>query len=193
VLAKKVCKTRLGGFTAGFTAGFTLVELMIAVALLGILAALGMPSYQIWIENTRIRNAAESIQTGLQKARFEAIKRNVPVQFVLGANSAWTIGCVTVTAECPDPIEQRASRDGSSTNISVTATPAATTTVVFTNLGTVLQSPPALSAPFVRLDIDSSALSSTESRDLRVTIGAGGVGRMCDPDAGLSVSDPRKC
>lgn len=190
VLAKKSRKTR----RSSFTSGFTLVELMIAVALLGILAALGLPNYQIWIENTRIRNAAESIQTGLQKARFEALKRNQPVQFVLGANSAWTIGCVTATAACPAAIEQRGSKEGSSASISVTAAPAvASTTVVFTNLGTVLQSPPALAAPFTRVDIDSTALSATDSRDLRVTIGTGGVGRMCDPYSGLSASDPRKC
>lgn len=190
VLAKKSRKTRLNGFTQK---GFTLVELMIALALLGIVAALGLPNYRIWIENTRIRNAAESIQTGLQKARFEALKRNLPVQFVLGANSAWTIGCVTVTADCPDPIEQRTSKEGSSTSISVTAVPAASTTVVFTNLGTVLQSPPALAAPFTRVDIDSATLSATDSRDLRVMMGPGGIGRMCDPYSGLSASDPRKC
>lgn len=190
VLAKKNCKTKQNGTVQK---GFTLIELMIAIALLGIVTALGMPSYRTWIENTRIRNAAESIQTGLQKARFEALKRNVPVQFVLGANSAWTIGCVTVTANCPDPIEQRTSKEGSSASISIAAVPAAATTVVFTNLGTVMQSPPALTAPFTQVDIDSTTLSATDSRDLRVMLGAGGIGRMCDPYPGLSTSDPRKC
>jgi type IV fimbrial biogenesis protein FimT len=176
--------------------GFSLVELIIAIAIIAVLASFAVPSYRIWIENTRIRNAAESIQTGLQKARFEALKRNVPVQFVLGANSAWSIACVTA-AQCADlvggVVETRASREGSSANISVTALPAGADTVVFTNLGVVLQSPPALAAPFTQLSIDNTTLPAIDSRELQVRIGLGGAGRMCDPYSGLSSSDPRKC
>lgn len=178
--------------------GLSLVEVMIVVVVIGFATALGLPSYQIWVENTRIRNAAESIQTGLQKARVEALQRNAQVQFVLvGANSAWTVGCVTPVGDlngdgmpdCPDPIESRAASEGASANITVTATPAASTTIVFTSVG-LLANPP---IPFTQVDIDSAILSAADSRDLRVTVGAGGNTRMCDPDAGLPVTDPRKC
>src|SRR5690606_12577267 len=78
----------------GQASGFTLIELMLAIAVLVILLTLSMPSFQTWMQNIQIRNASESILTGIQKARSEAVTRNTSVSFVMGADSSWTVNVV---------------------------------------------------------------------------------------------------
>lgn len=170
-------------------AGFTLVELMISIALLGIVLMLAMPAYREFVQNNYIRVAAESIQSGLQLARAEAVTRNTQVQFVLGVNSAWSIGCVAASANCPAVIQSRSVGEGSSSSVVVAPTPADATAVVFDNLGATVPAADALTQ--VDVDIDPSVLSAEDSRELRVTIGLGGNARMCDPN--LDASDARAC
>jgi len=173
------------------TLGFSLVELVVAVALIAILAVLGVPSYKEWIENTRIRSAAESIQNGLQMARAEAVRRNTKVHFVFAENSAWSVGCEVVKgdldgdgiSDCPEVIESRKQSDGSSASVIVQTDPADKTKVIFDSFGRT-------STSFTSVQISSSTLSA--SRALRVTVGVGGNVRMCDP-AVVASTDSRKC
>jgi len=175
------------------TLGYSLVELLIGVAVIAVLAGLGASSYRDWIENTRIRSAAESIQNGLQIARAESVKRNAQVQFAFSGNSGWTVGCVVAVGdsdgdgvdECPATIQSRSQSEGSTANITVLTTPAAQTSVVFSNLGSITP------ASFTSVDIDSTAVSG--SRALRITVGVGGNIRMCDPAVAQSSDDSRKC
>ena len=63
--------------------GFSAIELMVVVAIIGIVMAIAIPSFAAAILNSRIRGVAESMQAGLLQARSEAIKRNAPVRFQL--------------------------------------------------------------------------------------------------------------
>lgn len=77
--------------------GFTLIELMVAVAIFGLLLALGSRSFASWIQNQQIRTGAESILNGMQLARGEAVKRNASAIFVLcdvaagNTGSSWDV------------------------------------------------------------------------------------------------------
>lgn len=155
---------------------------MVGIVIMGILAAVAVPSFQAWTRNAQIRNAAESITNGLQKARAEAVARNTNVAFTLGADSSWTVSVVAPAAV----IEQRLSTEGSQ-NVTRTVTPVGATTITFSNLGIVVANADA-SAPFTQVDL----VATGGSQNLRVTIGVGGNARMCDPNL-VAGTSPRAC
>ena len=64
-------------------AGFTLFELLITLALIGILAGLALPSFQQLILNARLRSAAETVASDLRMARRAAVLENTPQQILL--------------------------------------------------------------------------------------------------------------
>jgi type IV fimbrial biogenesis protein FimT len=170
--------------------GFTLIEMMIAIVILSLMLAIAMPSYSIWIQNTRIRSAAESFLNGLQLARNEAVRRNSAVQFVVGVGSAWTVSCTAVTPGClvTTPIQSRSAKEGSSSDVTVAASDGAT--IRFDSFGRMSFPVPALGTK-VTFNIDNTKLSATDSRDLRVTVDTGGNVRMCDPN--VVAPDVRHC
>lgn len=72
-------------------AGFTLIELMVAVAVVGILAAIAAPSFSDLIAKQRAKAAATDLYLALAKARSEAIKRNSNVTLSPKSGS-WAAG-----------------------------------------------------------------------------------------------------
>lgn len=168
--------------------GVTLIELAIGLAIFAILVMAALPSYTAWIQNTQIRTAAESVLSGMQLARAEAVRRNTNVRLVFGAASSWTVS-VPGTGE---QIQSRTSGEGS-VNVTVTKTPATATTITFNSLGRVVANADA-SAPItqVQLDVPIAILAASESRELRIVVSAGGNVRMCDPNV-TDATDPRKC
>ena len=57
------------------SSGFTLVELMITLAIAGILVAVGIPSFNSTISDSRLTSYANEFVTALNLARSEAIRR----------------------------------------------------------------------------------------------------------------------
>jgi type IV fimbrial biogenesis protein FimT len=174
----------LNSFSKTRPLGFTLIELLISVVILGILASIAMPSFKALMINYKIRNAAESITNGLQRARAEAVARNTNVAFTLGAanDSSWGVYVVNPASE----VDSRSANEGSQ-NVTRSVIPSGSTTVTFNSFGSVLSSNPGSgvpAAPFTEVD-----LSAKGGSQLNVTIGVGGNARMCDPHG----TGPRAC
>jgi len=59
--------------------GFTLIELVTALAVAGVVLAIGVPSFQNYISNTRQTTAINDLAGALQLARNSAVSRRVRV------------------------------------------------------------------------------------------------------------------
>lgn len=173
-------------------AGFTLIELMIGITILAIALMLGIPSFAEWIQNSQIRTAGESIASGLQSARGEAIRRNTPVQFTLtGAGGTGENGWQIVERNSNTILQSQPANDGSR-NVTLATTPADAKTLTFNGLGRVASNNADGTSVLTRIDIDNPKLDAATSRDLRIMIESGGSIRMCDPNMSIS-GDPRAC
>lgn len=187
--------------------GFTLIELMVTITILAILVVLGAPSYQEWIRNTGIRNAAESIQNGLRTARTQASQRgtNIRFEFNTAGKADWTVcqptspaaACsggttIDVFASSGGAASSKISAstaiaDVSTLTTALSSTSTANSGVTFNALGR-----PTAYGTGSLLRIDSSS-PIANSRRLVTTVSAGGLVQMCDPKIAFSSDSPQGC
>lgn len=186
--------------------GFTLVELLVGLAVVAILLTQGLPAFNVWMQNARIRGSAESILDGLQLARAQAVRANFNTEFVLIA-----------AGTDPTPANVAAVANGNGTNWIVrTLQPAGSDYVqghaagglvtaptgsgiavggpfvagsfVFTPLGRLLNPPPGLQTA-LRID---SPINYTGKRPMCIVVSSGGQALMCDP-GGNDPNNPQFC
>jgi len=185
--------------------GMTLIELVIGLVLVGIVLAIGLPDLSLWLANSRIRTAAESIQDGLRFARGEALRLNTPVRFqITAATSDWTV-CIPVTPASTDCVGAQVLQQHSGQDAvngiavggwtAVQANYAASTTsgtpngVTFGVLGAA-----GAAGDLVRIDVTNPAIAANAGmRWLVVNVSAGGQVLMCDPSPSLPATSPMHC
>lgn len=179
-----------------FEAGATLIELAVALVILAILLTFGMPSFSEWIQNAQIRTASETVMTGIQLARNEAVKRNTAVEFVLGNPGAQGGTGWTVREAASGTIIQQTTAGEGSRNAILTPTPGDATTITFNSLGrlpvAMLNLDGSSIITRINVDVPESVLAADKSNDMRITISTGGQIRLCDPHISAT-GDPRSC
>ncbi len=81
--------------------GLTLIELLVTVAVVSILLAVGVPAYQTMTENNRLVATVNHLVGTLNMARSEAVKRSRPISVCASTNGVvcdntadWTVGWI---------------------------------------------------------------------------------------------------
>ncbi len=95
----------------GWARGFTLVEILVTVALIGIISAIAIPDWGTLLPTFRLNGATRQVQSELHRIKMKAVNENVDFQLVYSdtANSyqVQRDGTLVETKVLPEGIELR--------------------------------------------------------------------------------------
>ncbi len=169
------------------TSGFTLLELVITLAIIGVVAGLAVPAFQSMLVRDNVSSINNELMLSLKRARSEAIARGKDVTMCSstdgtscsGASGNWENGWI---------IYEDINGDGSAStneliwvqnieavqNIVVEASASFDTEIVFTDKGTLAGGV----AGFLRTCSGLAATSALERRDIDVDVSGAPIYRL---------------
>jgi type IV fimbrial biogenesis protein FimT len=99
--------------------GFTLIEVLVVMAIAGILAIYAIPSFQHMMYESQVSSRAAALVADLRLAKTEAVRRGASVTLTVASNG-WKVCVGDATATCTDTTTLR-EHEGS-TNVTVDST-----------------------------------------------------------------------
>lgn len=188
--------------------GLSLIELMIALVIIALLLFVAVPSFGVFLQNTQIRNAGESVLQGLNLARAEALRRNAPVRFQLVSDLTsacalvtnrlnWVVSSLDAAGKCheapgataTDIVQKQSARDGTA-NVALASN---VSSVTFNGIGRVTSAAATIDLTNVSGVCQHTDPANGTMRCLRILVSAGGQIRLCDPRVDPLGTDPRRC
>lgn len=172
-------------YSPSSVSGFTLTELMVVVAIAGILAAIAVPSFKGMIQSQRVRSASIDLYSNLILARSEAIKRNsnvtiTPVLYPVTSptphdEKGWVIVALNDPSITADDTKIRDQSQLRGLDITVTPPPATPPWVTYRGSGR------AASTPVFKVDV----YGETTPYASCIKIELSGMPRIYKPVAGV--------
>jgi prepilin-type N-terminal cleavage/methylation domain-containing protein len=83
--------------------GFTLIETLVTVVIVGVVAAIAIPSFTGWMTTKRIEDTLARVEGALKEARSSAVKKNRSCTLLITVQNVSAIRIDPVAGTSPDP------------------------------------------------------------------------------------------